>query len=215
LESLKKRGLAGTSPDKPVTQYFASSPDSLLHSANTRVKHEADVKNNLEQILPELKALHKDTRHRPKVRVYEGLEGIREVYWDMFNTKDVKDLKTYANPADLFKYVPDFVKHDKERYKRGIRMYAINPATKEVLELVKKYKLPVPDEALSIPKEKYKFSSDMGIYGDKVALGSPTEGFGVIIESKQISEMLRNSFDLAWKEAKGLDKEIKKKYFKR
>lgn len=37
---------------------------------------------------------------------------------------------------------------------------------------------------------------------------SPEENFGIVIESKEIADMLRNTFDLAWEEAKRLDKKI-------
>jgi hypothetical protein len=55
-----------------------------------------------------------------------------------------------------------------------------------------------------IPKEKFDFSSDIALYGDKIALSSPNESFGIIIENKKIADMLKKVFDLAWQEAKRL-----------
>ena len=212
LENLKKKGLAGMSPDKPVAQYFASSPDSLIHTASTRAKREEDVKNNLKQILPELKALHKDTRHRPKVRVYEGIEGAREVFYTHFQN----DFKVFANPVRMAEFIPDFLEANLERAKKGIKMRAINPATKEVLEFGKKYaaNFPKGDEAVLIPEEKFNFPVHIAVCRDEVFLLSNKGKFGIIIESKDIAGSFESSFDLAWQEAKRLHKAIIKEEWK-
>jgi HTH-type transcriptional regulator, sugar sensing transcriptional regulator len=212
LESLKKKGLVGISDDKNVRRYVATSPESLLQTAEEKARKQEEVKRSIESIVPELKALHKDTKQKPKVRVYEGTNGIKEVYWDILNP-NTKELRTYANPVNLIKYVPDFMKQDEERGKRGIKMYAINPATKEIMDLQKRGIGPhQPYEMALIPEEKFKFSSDMGIYEDKVAFVSPKEKFGIIIENGEIADMIKNNFNLAWEEAKRLDKEIRKKH---
>jgi len=211
LESLKKRGLVGISDDKNVRKYVAASPETLLQTAKAAAKKQEEIKSEIESVVPELKALHKDTKRKPKVRVYEGINGVREVYYNIFSTK-ASDLKTYSNAADIFRTFPDFSEHLKERIRRGIKMYAINPATKDCLELMKR---PLPpgceDELLFIPEKNFTFSSDLAVYDDLIAIASPLERFGVIIESREISAMIRASFDLAWEEAKRLDKEIRKK----
>ena len=215
LESLKKKGLAGTSPDNPkVVQYFASSPDSLLHSVRSRAKHEQDVKDDLEQVLPELKALHKDTRHRPKVRVYEGKEGVREIFYSLFESP-VKDLKTYANASRLVSFFPEFISYNQKRAKIGIKMYAINPASDEMINFLKKQTNPLPkgDQLLLIPEKKFRFPVNVGIYGNRVSFVSAKGDHGVIIENKEISDTLRSAFDLTWEEAKREDKKIRGRYF--
>lgn len=215
LEALKKKGLVGISDDKKVRKYIAASPETLLHSAKSAAKKQEELKDGIESIIPELKALYKGTGTRPIVKVFEGENGAKEVYQDLFSTK-AKELKTFANPANIFKRVPDFAQgFDKERGKRKIKMFAINPATNEVLKLYKHILPAKPVENVLIPESKYKFSSDMGIYADKVSFVSPKENFGIIIESQDIADMLKNTFDLAWAEAKRLDKKIKKDLKKR
>lgn len=214
LESLKKKGLAGTSPDKKVVQYFASSPDSLLHSVKSEAKKQEEASHDVESILPELRALHKDTKHRPKVKIYEGKSGVQEVFYNLFEGK-VSDLKTYANASKMFEFFPDLVLYNKKRAEMGIKMYAVNPASEEMVKFIKnqKHSLPNKDELLLIPEEKFKFPVNVGIYGDRVTLISMKGEFGILIENKDVANTLRNTFDLAWEEAKRLDKEIKAKYF--
>jgi HTH-type transcriptional regulator, sugar sensing transcriptional regulator len=209
LETLKKKGFVGISDDKKVRQYIAASPETLLHAARATAKKHEDTKTGIEAIIPELKALHKSTKHRPIVKVFEGENGAKEVYWHVFST-NTKELRVFANPANIFKRFPDFMEYDNERSKRGIKMYAIHPATKEILDVYKHNKPAKPFEAVFIPEEKFNFPTDMGIFADKVAFVSPKENFGIIIENKEISDMLKNTFDLAWEEAKRLDKKIKR-----
>lgn len=210
LEALKEKGLAGTSDDKKVRRYVAASPEILLYSAKAAAKKQEDLKMGIESIIPELKALHKGTKRRPIVKVFEGENGAKEVYRSLFST-NAKEIRTYANPVNIFKRVPEFIQwFDDERFKRKIKMFAINPATKEVLELYRRATPHQPAEVVLIPEDKFKFSSDVGIFGDTVTFISPKENFGIVIESQEIAEMLRGSFDLAWEEAKRLDKKIKR-----
>jgi hypothetical protein len=100
--------------------------------------------------------------------------------------------------------------YNKEKSHTGLKMYAINPATKDMVEFYKRVPPPQNSEFHLIPESKFKFSSDMAIYGDKVAFVSPEDNFGIIIESQEIADMLKNGFDLALKEAKRLGKNLKK-----
>lgn len=210
LEALKKKGFAGISDDKKVRRYIAASPETLLHSAKASTKKQEEIKAGIEAIIPELKALDKGTKRRPIVKVFEGENGAREVYMDPFRSK-IKEFRTFSNPVNIFKRVPDLMQEfDKEKGESGLKMYAINPATKGMLEFYKNMPPPQQAEFLLIPEDKFKFSSDMAIYGDKVALASPKNNFGIIIESKELADMLKNNFDLAWEEAKRLDKKIKR-----
>jgi len=209
LEALRKKGIVGISDDKKVRRYLAASPETLLRSAITSAQKQEEIKSGIESIVPELKALHKGTKHRPIVKVFEGKEGLREVYYHLFSTKAV-DLKVYANPGNIFKVFPDFMDHDKERVKRKIKMYAINPATKESRELLKQHPPPRAEIAL-VPEEKFKFSSDFAVYDNLVVIASPLQEFGIIIESKEMASMMRAAFDLSWEEAKRLNDTLKKR----
>ena len=90
-------------------------------------------------------------------------------------------------------------------------MFAINPATKEMMEYAKREKLPKGDEIAIIPADKFKFPVNMGVFGNKVGFVSMEGEFGIIIESTEIADTIRNSFDLSWEEAKRLDKTIRQK----
>lgn len=208
LEALKHKGFVGISDENKVREYVASSPETLLQSAKTAAKKQEEIKSNIESILPELKALHRATKRSPIVKVFEGDNGAKEVYGDLFLT-NAKELRTYANPANILQRIPDFIKwHDKERGRRKIKLIAISPATEEVLKISKFFPPTKPADIRLIPASKFNFLSDIGIYADRVTIVSPKENFGIIIESKEIADMFKNSFDLAFEEAKRLDKKV-------
>lgn len=209
LDSLKEKGLVATSNDgSGIQEFIASPPDLLLQSAKESATRQQSIKNNLEEVVPELKALHKDTKHRPKVRVYEGVNGVKELYYHLLSS-NYDELRTYSNPENIFKIMPNFNEHNSERMKKKIKMFAINPHLKSNVDMLEHFPKKSPDQVLLIPRENFKLSSDLGIYGNMVSFVSPLEEFGVLIENKEFAEIMKNIFDLSWEEAKRINRDKK------
>jgi len=57
-----------------------------------------------------------------------------------------------------------------------------------------------------VPKDKYSFSPEIDIYDNKVMIASWKDKMGIIIESKEIADAMKKVYELAWAEAKRLDK---------
>jgi len=201
LDSLLNKGLVSISGDKTVKQYVATNPEIFLREIEEVIQEKNSIKESLAKILPELKALHKDTKKKPKVRVFEGINGLRETYYEMMET-DAKELRTYTRPENMFKILPDFKEQNAKRIEKGMVMKAINPKGVLTGTMMKHYPRPSKDEFVAIPKDQFGFNIDMAIYGDRVAFASPKDKFGIIIESKEVAELLKDSFDLSWKGAK-------------
>src|SRR3989344_3615135 len=131
LEALKSKGLVSTSEDKKVQQYVAISPEMLLQEAKDRANKAEEMKNNISNIVPELKALFKDTKQKPKIKVYEGKEAVKQIYYDISALSpypNVPEIKVYEDPGGYINILPDFTKKDYEqRKKRKIKMYGIYP----------------------------------------------------------------------------------------
>jgi len=210
IDSLRKRGLVELVVGHKCQQFVAATPDAILKIAEDAVKDRTLALDSVKKIIPELRAYHKETRYKPTVKVYEGVEGLKNTYHDIFSS-EAKDLKTYANPGTIFKIFPNFLEeHNIPRIKKGIKMRAINPANKESVARWRTLPKNIPDQISLIPEKEYKFPCDMAIYGNRVALVDPVKKFGIIIEHKEIAEMFKNSFNLAWKEAQRLHERIKK-----
>jgi len=211
LDSLKKQGFVNMSGDKIVKQYIATQPEIILDFAKKRADRQEDLKKMIEGIMPDLKALHKGTKHKPKVMVYEGYDSVKILYYKELSLKLNDNWRSYEDPGEVDKYLPGFIEKDCiERKKSRISLYAINPDTKKNRELMGKYQSMQPqDENILIPTSKFKFPKqpiDFSIYGDEVTFSSLQESFAIVIKQQEIADTLKNIFDLAWKEAKRLGK---------
>lgn len=201
LEGLKKKGFVGVSEDNTVRKYIAASPDILLQSAKTESHRHAGIVEGIESIIPELKALYKDTKHKPVIKVFEGRNGIINAFEDILNSKE-KKIRVISSIGKIGKllpasYIPLFI---LKRIKKGIKMYGIHPDN-----TIEKMMLKVNsfDKPVLIPNEKFKWVADLAIYDNKVGyMTSDDGGIAVGIESKEIAEVMKNLFDLAYEEAK-------------
>jgi len=76
--------------------------------------------------------------------------------------------------------------------------------------LMKKNKsMDLKDENLLISTNKFKFPNqpiDFAVYGDEVTFSSLKGSFAIVIKQQEIADTLKNIFDLAWEEARRLNK---------
>ena len=200
LESLKKKGLVSVSEDKKVKKFIAISPDMLLLEAQNQANEAENIKNKIGDIVPELKALHKDTKQKPIVKIFEGKQGLISTFEDTLINKD-KVIRIFSNSERVFNVLPEyFPNYVQKRIKLGIKMFGIHPDDKIGRYLIENS--PKFDEPILIPKTKSKFPADVAIYDNKIGYMSPEEEIAIIIESKEISDVMKNIFDLAFKGAR-------------
>ena len=171
----------------------------MEREVNATEEHLKEIKN----ILPELKSLH-NVAGRPKVRFYEGKQGLIEVYEDTLTSHET--ILAYATVDDMHRALPNyFPEYYKRRAEKGVAIRAIIPATEIGKERASKDKEEMRETAL-IPPDKYYFSPEINIYDDKVMIASWREKLGIIIESAEIADAMKKIHELAWAEAKRLDK---------
>ena len=101
-----------------------------------------------------------------------------------------------------------FPKYFERRASKGIYIRCIAPDAPDTVEL-SKHDLAEKREMALIPKDKYNFSPEINIYDNKVMIASWKEQLGIIIESKEIADAMKKIYELAWAEAKRLDREIR------
>jgi sugar-specific transcriptional regulator TrmB len=211
LESLKRKGLINTSEDKKVQTYLAIPPETLFEQAQSRTQKAREIEQKIREIIPELKALHKDTKQKPKVRVFEGKQGFASALNDSLDNK-TKLMRECSSSKNIFQVTPDGLTHYiQKRIELGIRMNGIHPDDKTEKMISRKWpKIDTLGKSIFIPPRKYKFPADIMIYDDKICYLSPDKrGFAIIIESKEMAEVMKNIFDLAYKEAQRIGKIVK------
>lgn len=96
LEALKKKGLVSMSDDKKVQKYIAISPDALFQEAKDQAKKAEDIRVKISEIIPKLKALNKGIKPKPKVRVFEGEQGILAALEDSLDCEE-KTIRMYTD----------------------------------------------------------------------------------------------------------------------
>lgn len=210
LEILRKRGLVGVADDKKIRRYIAASPETLLRTASTLANRQQKIKKDLESAMPQLKALSRDIKRRPIVQVFEGKEGLVNSFEDSLTCKE-KLMRVSSSVGNITKLLPEyFMDYLERRKKRGIKMHGIHPANKIATKLVRLDTIKF-DTPILIPKSKYKIPADIAIYDDKISYMTAADGgFAIIIQNKELAEVMKNIFDMAYEEAKRLNKDIDK-----
>ncbi len=79
MKSMLMKGFLSAVRKGKRTQYAAVHPRRLLQLAKL---HE----HQIEEALPELIALHKGASSKPRLQLYEGIDGVRQAYRELFDT---------------------------------------------------------------------------------------------------------------------------------
>jgi sugar-specific transcriptional regulator TrmB len=202
LDSLVAKGLVSISGKEPKQEYTAEAPEKLQKVLTEKIKRNQRQLEKAEELIPQLKSLHNVTG-RPQVRFYEGKEGIQEVYEDTMTAKE--SILAFANVDDMHKALPNyFPQYYKRRAKKGIGIKAIIPANEAGKERVQSDKYEKRESAL-VPANKFYFSPEINVYDNKVMIASWREKLGIIIESQEIADAMKQIFELSWSEAKRLE----------
>jgi|SRR3989339_496425 len=205
LASLELKGLVKVSGKEPKQEYLAESPDQIEKMLIKKIEEDQVYINEAKKIIPELKSMH-NVSGRPKISFYEGKEGLERVYEDTLTANE--QIRAYANVNEMHDALPNyFPDYYKRRTKKGISIRAIIPMNEKGTERVSKDKDESRESAL-VPEGQFSFIPEINIYDNKVMIASWKEKLGIIIESAEIADAMKKIYELAWAEAKRLDKEI-------
>ena len=144
--------------------------------------------------------------NRPKIRFYEGTDGLQYVYEDTLTSSE--GIRAYATVDDMHKALPTyFPEYYKRRAEKNISIRAIIPETlmgreRKVNDIEEKR------ETAFVPAGEYYFSPEINIYDNKVMIASWREKLGIIIESEEIADAMKKIYELAWKGAKEVSQNI-------
>lgn len=208
LSSLFDKELVTLSGKEPKQEYVALSPDKLQEYIAKQLEKKKTELSQAEMVLiPQLKSIH-NVKNHPKIMFYEGEDGLKKAYEDTLTSQET--IRAYASVGDMHVGLPGyFPGYYKKRAGKGISIRAIIPDTEAGIERKSFDKEEMRETAL-VPEKNFRFSPEINIYDDKVMIASWREKLGIIIESSEIADAMKKIYELAWAEAKRLDKEIKK-----
>lgn len=193
LDKLVRKGFINFVIKKKVKYYNPTKPNIIYENTKKKV-------HDFKKILPELQRLQGETPH-PKVRYFEGIEGIKAIYEDTLSSKTV--ILNYANSEEIRQFWPDYDKeYVQKRAKKKIFLKGIAPLDKAGLKVKSENKKYYRNIKL-IPRKNHNFSNEINIYDNKVSIISFKEGIiGMIIESAEIADTQRIIFKMVWDYAK-------------
>lgn len=210
LEGLVKKGLVSEYTGSSVKFFTSVPPEYLLNFVEKQRRELSSHQRELEQFLPQLQSLSNPYSLSPKVRFYEGMEGIERAMNDTLTAKG--ELRAYSIMDAWFarEDTKDFIHwYGKQRVnERKIPVYCICPDTPTSRKYLEDDYVDVPNEnRLSnfrwLPKEIQGFSNEINIYDNKMSIAclGKNELLGIIIESESIAQTQRAIFDAAWMSA--------------
>lgn len=200
LESLKNKGLVSFSKNRKSIQYSAIEPSKIYNIYKERL-------DQLKDAVPMLDALYSTTPNRPKFQIFEGIDGVKNVYYEthtwLEKGNEVLFYGTLENISPPLRKQLDIwktlIRINKEAKARELLNYGVvdRKYYSEMKNVNSHYKFRF------IPPELGFIHMDLIIMGNKVALiQAQKEIFAVVIESNGIADALRLLYEMAWRSAK-------------
>ena len=191
-------------------KYEAQSPERLpllLEQKISQLKLQMGNAKDLATRLGYL-ALHNKAA-KPKVNLFEGEEGVKKMYEDSLLCKTF--IRSFLAPASLEDFDHEFAdNYFKRRAEKKIKILGLINDSPETWQYVEQEKQ-LLREIRVVPKEMMDIKPEVYVYDNKVAFYSLKEKYGVLIESADIAESIRQLYDLAWAEAGKWNEKLRKR----
>jgi sugar-specific transcriptional regulator TrmB len=191
LMDLKNEGLISETSKGKKRLFVGEDPEKIQRNLRNKERLFAEI-------LPQLQSIHNVRGSKPKIRFYEGKEGLKEVYEDTAKYKG--ELLGFASYDIIHLLGSEWAaEYLKKRIKNGVYARGIIPGT----ELMMREYISKDQEQRRMTKvidpKKYPFSIEINVYGhNKVALMSAKEEIGLIIEGQEIHNTMKLIFQLIW-----------------
>jgi len=196
LENLLRKRLLSEYNRNGVRCFAPEPPEKLQELALEKV-------GIAKMIIPELKTLTASLGFKPKIRSYEGRDGVERVFTESLNAKG--ELLGYTNLKNVTGFFPDFFKeYTKKRFEKKIKVRYLSPSTVDSVHVMDPF-LPKNYDAnlieiLLVNRDQFPFENEVLIFGNSVGIVSlnPDELLGLIVESATLAKTMKAVFDLAW-----------------
>jgi len=196
LNRLARKGLIRSYTKKGVQFFSALSPQELVDYADRKSVEWKNTSDKISSLLPELLRIAPMSANLPKMRFYEGVEGVKEVYADTLkNTSEILGFLTVEYiPKELKKYFIDYYTPKRKKKKIPCRLILVDCEKSRRYHKLDKQNL---RKTYLLQKNCLPFEVEISIYGeDRVALISFTETdlSAVIIQSLAIHNTLKSLY---------------------
>ena len=196
VEKLLEKRLLSQYNRNGVKCFAPEPPEQILSLAEEKV-------NIAKGLLPELKSLASALAFRPKIRFYEGRDGVERVFTESLTAKG--EILGYTNLKSATMFFPEFFeRYTHEKLKRKIKTRYLSPTTVESVHVMDKFLPKKYDqnllEILLVNRDQFLFENEVLVFNDSVGIVSlnQDELLGLIVESPTFARTMKAVFDLAW-----------------
>lgn len=198
LNTLSVKGFAQKSYKNNILYFRATDPKVILRQLKIKQGRLGDTIRNIGGLITQFDTMQKDCAIKPSVVFFEGPAAIKNIMEDTLEAGSA--VRVYAGSGDMFPPQSNNWEDYEERcMRREIRLKIIypRPGQTPAENGLKKNSIHRLSETRFIRPE-FNFHLNIIIYGNKVALVSLRENFGLTVESEEISRAYKKIFDLVW-----------------
>lgn len=192
IESLKQRSLVSVSKKNKKIVYLAENPHKILEQLDEK-------RVSAEKMLPELLSITNVLQKKPRIRYFEGIDGIKEVYKDTLRFPDQK-LQAWVSEEMIHEFDQKFLDdyYTPRRLEKKIWAEVIAPDLPHIGEYKGIDQASLRVTKLIDPKE-FPLEVEISLYGtDHIGIMSFQDKLGLIIESEPIARTLKSIFAAQW-----------------
>ena len=197
-KKLIEKGVANAVTRNNIQYFTVERPEALIKYAERQEHAWEQRKKSVEKCIPEFSDYLRDVSSLPKVRFYEGIEGIKTVYEDTLSQGS--PIQAFLTVDTIPKELKNYLVRDymAELLTRDLESHIVMPDSKWARRYARrdnKYNR----KTVFVTPGRFPFETEIALYGkDRVAFISFREGdlTGVIIENQAIHNTLVAVFEL-------------------
>lgn len=196
LDNLVAEGIAAKTNDGTRTIFSVAKPEELLLTMDSR-------KNEFKESLPLFDAVASDSVEKPKIRIFEGIDGVRQAYMLSHNQPEGSEVLVFASPDIWIQYAEANRAYIADRLANKIFLKTILPDRAKNKVFLKDDKKELRETRFLSP-DHYSPRVETQVFGDTIVYiaHSEKEPFATVIENKAIAHDERDRFELLWRLAK-------------
>lgn len=194
LKLLSDKGLASSAKKERNVRYQSIAPEQLPGYIERHRDVLAETKQQITDLVPQLKLLRSKGKSLPKVQFFEGVEGVKQAYEDTLENNKGKIIRDIT--GEFRTLGEEWVNYYwQKRLKLGIKVIDLAPEG----EWARRIKAD-DEKHLRTTKflpAQYGFDAELALYDNKVAVYSYAQEnpVALIIEDDTVSDMMNKLFD--------------------
>lgn len=203
VADLIAKGLVAEVEERGKKIFLAENPGRLEELLDQKREELTTARGSLQVVLPALKSAYALALGKPGVRMYEGLEGIKQVLDDTLINNPEKKIDTFSDVAGYARYLKDWNtrSYAPKRKRLGIVEHVVVPDTPEARTFLHGYVASSLTEIAFIDAKTFPFATEINMYSNKVSFVTFSEKthIGVLLDNQEIFQTLQSVFNLVWK----------------